>query len=88
MRLTPFLQRSSRCSRMEHIIPNKSTWGNVNNKITGSTTAESYISQTILYFTSISKSNITTLQNWATILRLRLLKFLPENLSDLECIRI
>jgi hypothetical protein len=88
MRLTRFLQRFSRCFRMEHIILNKSGRGNVNNKMTDSTIVESFFSQTTLHYVSISYSNTMTSQNQATAVKLRALKLFPKNLTGLEYARI
>jgi hypothetical protein len=73
---------------MEHVILNKSASEDMNNKMTYSTIVESLFSLTTLHFTSTSHSNTTITQNWVTVVKLRPLKLLPENSSDLKYTRI
>jgi hypothetical protein len=84
IRMIPFPQRSCKYFRMEHVSPNKLVRGNVTNEINSFSIAEGFFSLLILRFVPTSYSNTTTPQSQVTAVKLKPLKLLPGNLSDLE----
>jgi hypothetical protein len=73
------------CFRMKHVTPNELAWGNVKNEMNDFTIAESFSSQIILHFVFTSYRNTRTPQSQATVVKLKPLRLLPNNLSGLEC---
>jgi hypothetical protein len=72
---------------MEYGTPNELAWGNVQNEMNDFIIEESFFSQIILFFVSISYSNTMTPQSQVTMVKLKLLRLSPGNLSGLKCIR-